>query len=582
MASVVAEIDPKALRERCEKRLSGMKQQRLPWEAHWRDIATFEQPMRGRWLCTDPGKGDQFNTKLLNGKAVECIDILANGMASGLTSPSRPWFKLTTKDPDLINYQPVKVWLGEVEDRMRALFQSTNFYTATQSGYRELALYGIEAAIMAQHWREVAVVHPMTAGEFWIGLGDALSPDSLYRRVPMTVGQAVQKFQGSVSAKVRALYDAAKYDEWVPIYHAIEPNPERIPGKLDKTNMVFRSIYWEEGQQESGKEVLAFEGFEQQPFWAPRWDASGSTPVYCRGPASAVLGTAKQLEIKELRLQQAIDYTNRPPLVGPPQLAQAESNLNPGGRTYLAQNDIAEFKPIWTINPAAIPAISNDIARLEKKVERFLYTDLFMAITNMEGIQPRNDTEIGQRVEEKMTQLGPVVERVEKEKLRVAIDIAFAIILKNKMVPPPPPEIHGQELNIEFVSVLAQAQRAVGLGAIERVAGYALNLMRADPAAGDKFNFDKSIDEYNNLAGGPPDIINSDDDVQAIRGQRAKQQQMAQAAAMAKPAADGAAAAKSAAEAAQISGQGQGGPFGFTPGAGAGATTLEGILGKGA
>lgn len=573
----MADIAPKDLRERCVKRLGGMKLQRASWEPHWRSIAKFEQEMSGRWLTDDPSKGDKFNEKLLNGKAIECIDILTNGMASGLTSASRPWFKLTTKDPDLVNYQPVKVWLGQVEDLMRSLFQSTNFYPATHSGYRELVLYGIEAAVMTQHWRERAVVHPMTAGEFWIGLGDALSPDSLYRRAPMTVAMAVQKFGNAVSSKVRTAYDRSNYDEWVPIFHAIEPNPERIPGKVDKTNMVYRSVYWEENCAEAGKDVLAFEGFEQQPFWAPRWDASGATPLYTRGPASRNLLTAKQLEIKELRLQQTIDYVVSPPLVGPPQLAQAESNLNPRGKTYLPSSDIAQFKPIWEVDPAALPALENDIARLEQKTERMLYTDLFKAITNMEGIQPRNDSEIGQRVEEKMTQLGPVVERVEKEKLRVAIDIAFAIILKNNMVPPAPPEIHGQELQIEFVSVLAQAQRAVGLGAIERVSGFVLNLIRADPAAGDKFNFDKAVDEYNNLSGAPPDLINSDDDVKAIRDGRAQQQRAAQLAAMAKPAADGAAAAKSITEARALQAE-----AGFTQGAGAGATTLENILGKAA
>jgi hypothetical protein len=569
----VADIEPKALRERCEKRLGSMKAQRLPWEGHWRDIASFCQPMRGRWLTQDPGKGDQFNNKLLNGKTTEVIDILTKGMASGLSSPSRPWFKLSTTDPDLKQFHAVKVWLGLVERAMADLFQSTNFYTAANSGYRELALYGIEAAVMTQHWKHGAVVHPLTAGEFWIGISDALTPDSLYRRVPMTVAMAVQKFGDKVSQQVRTKYDQSNYDDWVPIFHAIEPNPERIPGKIDKTNMVYRSIYWEENNHDPGKEVLAFDGFEQQPFWAPRWDSGGSTLVYSRGPASTMLGSTKSLEIKELRLQQVEDYIARPALVGPPQLQTAVSNTNPGGKTYLAPSDMAQFKPIWEPNPQAPQIYLNDIERLERRIERIGYADLFRAITDMEGVQPRNDTEIGQRIEEKMQQLGPVVERVEKEKLRVAIDIAFSILMKNRMVPTPPPELHGQDLHIEFVSVLAQAQRAVGMGSIERVAGFTLNLARAVPDILDNVDFDGAVAEYSDLAGAPAKLMRSDEDKAAIRSSRAQQAKAAQMAAAAPAAKDGAQALKSVTEARVAAANAN-----INPNIGAGSTRLEDIL----
>lgn len=567
----MAEIDPNKLRERCEKRLSGMKRQREPWDPHWREISTFCQSTRSRWLNDDPSKGEAINTKGLNGKTIECVDILANGMASGLTSPSRPWFKLTTTDPDLKQFHDVKVWLGIVEARLAQLFHTTNFYPATQSGYRELALFGIEAAIMTQHWKHQAVVHPLTAGEYWIGISDALTPDSLYRRCPMTVAMAVQKFGNKVSSTVRDMYDRSDYDNWVPIFHAIEPNPERVPSKVDKSNMLFRSVYWEE-KSDSGKDVLAFEGFEQQPFWAPRWDAGGGSPIYCKGPASNVLRTAKRLEIKELRLQRLEDYVVSPALVGPPQLQQAESNINPGGRTYLAQQDLAQFKPIWEPDPQAVGLLLRDIDRCESEVERLLYSPLFMAITTMEGVQPRNDTEIGQRIEEKMTQLGPVVERVEKEKLRVAIDIGFAILTKNRLVPPAPRELRGHELQIEFVSVLAQAQRAVGLGAIERTAGFVLNATRVAPESGDKFDWDKAVEEYSDISGSPAKLLRSDEDAALLRQRRAQQQQAMAAAAAAKPARDGAEALKALT---QASGGGAVAPPRVP---GSGSTVLENIL----
>ena len=526
--------------------------------------------------------GDSFNSKLLNSKAEESLEVLSNGMASGLNSPSRPWFGITVHDEDLAKATSVKLWCGIIEKAINDLFAGTNFYTASNAGYLELATFGIEACIMTEHWMAKAVSHPLTVGEYWIGLGDTLAPDSLYRKCPMTVAMAVQKFGSKVSAKVLEKYDRSDYDMWVPIFHAIEPNPERIPGKVDKTNKVYRSVYWEEGTPDKGKEVLAFEGFDQQPFWAPRWAPSGQSQVYSLGPGSKMLGAAKQLQLKELRLQQAIDYLVRPPLVGPPQLEQAVSNMSPGGKTFLATNDIAQFKAIWEINPAAIPHVREDIQRVEGQIDQMGYVDLFKAITDMEGVQPRNDSEIGQRVEEKMTQLGPVVERVENEKLRVAIDIGFAIIMKNRVafgVPVPPPELHGMPLKVEFVSVLAQAQRAVGIGSIERTAGFYLNMARADPSALDGFDFDEAGEIYADLSGLDPRIIKSADEIKKVRDARAQQQQMQQQAAMAPAAQQGADAVNKLAQAKATTQQANI-ASGFSGDTGRGPSVLESLVGK--
>jgi hypothetical protein len=463
-------------------------------------------------------------------------------MTSGMSSPSRPWFRLTTLDPDLREFKTVKTWLRQVQDLLYELFGSTNFYNAAHSGNRQLGLYGIEAAIMRQHWRVRAVVYPLTVGEYWVGLSDTLEPNTLYRSCPMTVAQAVQSFGDSVSGTTKALYDKSNYDPIVPVFHAIEPNPERIPGKVDNQNMLFRSVYWEDGASLATKPVLEFSGFEQQPFWAPRWDADGNA-TYGISPAMQALGDAKQLQLKELRLQQHMDYLNRPPLKGQPQLAQSAANLVPGGITYIAATDDSAFKPIWEVQNA-IQNFMADIQRLEVSIREFFYADLFMAISQMEGVQPRNQEEIAERVGEKMTQLGPVVERQNNEKLRVAIEIAYSILSKTNQLPPAPQEMHGQPLKLEFVSILSQMQRGATLTGIERVAAFVGSLTAGDPEVIDKLDTDQAVDEYADAVGVPPSVIRSDDEVSQLRQARAKQQAMASMAATAAPAKDAAQAAQ--------------------------------------
>ena len=56
----------------------------------------------------------------------------ASGMMAGLTSPARPWFRLTVADAGLREYGPVKEWLWDVANRMRDMFLKTNLYAVLQ------------------------------------------------------------------------------------------------------------------------------------------------------------------------------------------------------------------------------------------------------------------------------------------------------------------------------------------------------------------------------------------------------------------------------------------------------------------
>jgi len=125
--------------------------------------------------------------------------------------------------------------------------------------------------------------------------------------------------------------------------------------------------------------------------------------------------------------------------------------------------------------------------------------------------------------------LGPVLERLHTELLDPLIDRTFNIMLRNDLLPPAPEELGGVTLKVEYISVMAQAQKAIGTGAIERLAGFVGNMAAAKPEVLDKFDADQSVDEYAEMIGVPPRIVVPDDVVQQIREERAQmeQQQMA-------------------------------------------------------
>jgi len=544
------------LKERCDRRLSALKSLRQPYETEWREIAQYAQPSRSRFLNSEQNRNfRRINRAVYNSHGILSFRTLTGGMTSGLSSPSRPWFRLAPYDTDLADDGAVKTWLAEVERRMYGFLAGTNFYGAVKSGYAEMGMFGTEACVMVDHPRAGAVCHALTAGEYWIALSNAAVADTLYRRTPMSVMQAVSSFGlEHVSSFVRTAYDSGRYDDQVPVLHAIEPNDTVAPDALNARGKAWRSVYWDENDGDATR-VLRAEGYDEQPFWAPRWDTVGGD-TYGTGPGFDALPDMRELQLQTRRKTQATAFLVKPEKIVP---ASVKLTGEAGNVVTASQIDAQYVVVPYQINPAAIGAIMDDVQRCSEAVDRLTYADLFMAITNMQGIQPRNIEEIASRNEEKLTQLGPVIERVNAEKLQVAIDRTFAIMARKQMLPPPPAHLQGEPVKVDFVSILAQMQRMVGLGQIERTVSFVGSLAAQFPEASDRLDIDAVIDDYADRAGAPPKIIRSVQDAQALRDKRNQEQQMEKMASLAQPMQRGADAARLLSEAAQNAGMMGGG-----------------------
>lgn len=141
--------------------------------------------------------------------------------------------------------------------------------------------------------------------------------------------------------------------------------------------------------------------------------------------------------------------------------------------------------------------------------------------------------------------LGPVLERLHSELLDPLIDRTFNILQRSGVLPPPPPEIENSELSVEYVSVLAQAQRMVAVGGLERLTAYAAEVSTVWPEARHKIDPMQAIDEYAHSMGVNPKVVRGDDDAEEAAAAEA---QAAQAAAMQESVAQTAQTAKTAAE----------------------------------
>lgn len=519
-------------RQRILSRKSALWLERSSWITHWREISDYQQPRAGRFVVTDRNRGDKRANHILDNTAVFGARTLAAGLMSGVTSPARPWFRLEIKDKDLMESGPVKTWLHDTAQLMRAIFASSNTYRALHTIYEELGLFGTGCSIVLPDFDNVIHHYPLTVGEYALATNSRGEVDTLCREFQLTVGQMVEQFgRDNCSLTVRNLFDQGNYDAWVDVIHMIEPRKERDLTKRDGRNMRFASIYMEPGKDNNEK-FLSESGFNRFPSLAPRWVVTGND-VYGTSPGMECLGDVKQLQHQQLRKGQAIDYQVNPPLQVPTKYKEAAKARLPGGVFYVdsmgqGQGVRSAFDVQLNLQHLMI-----DIQDVRERIRSAYYADLFLMLANdtRSGITA---TEVAERHEEKLLMLGPVLERLHNELLAPLIDITFDYASRAGILPPPPQELEGMELDVQFISVLAQAQRAVATQGMDRLLGTVGQLAAVKPEVLDKIDFDQVIDDYGDAYGVNPKVIVPDDQVAALRQQRAAAMQ-AQASAATAP-----------------------------------------------
>lgn len=507
-------------------RWSGLKTERASWFGHWREISTYLLPRSGRFFVQDRNRGGKRHNAIYDNTGTRALRTLAAGMMSGMTSPARPWFRLSTRDPELAKSGAVRVWLDQVTGIMREVFAKSNTYRAFHSMYEELGAFGTATSLVMEDFSDVIRHYPLTTGEYCIAADSRGQVNTLYREFDMTVVAMVGEFgRGNCSNTVQSLYDRGSLDSWVTMVHAIEPRSDRDPTKRDSKNMAWKSCYFEIGGNPDS--YLRESGFKTYPALSPRWAGIGGD-IYGNSPGMEALGDIKQLQQEQLRKGQAIDYMTRPPLQAPTSMKAREVDMLPGGISFVDAGPTGGIRTQFEVK-LDLEHLLMDVQDVRERVRGSFYADLFLMLSNQND--PRmTATEVAERHEEKLLMLGPVLERLHNEMLDPIIDITFARLLAAGVIPPPPPELSGQDLKIEYMSMLAQAQRAVGTNGVDRFVGNLGAIAQFKPDVLDKFDSDYWAESYSDMLGIDPQLIVPGDRVAYIRQQRAQAQAQAQAA----------------------------------------------------
>ncbi|AWE03292.1 portal protein [Klebsiella pneumoniae] len=526
------------LKEQLQKQQAQLTNDRSSFDPHWRELSDFINPRGSRFLVTDVNRDDRRNTKIVDPTATLAARTLSSGMMSGITSPARPWFKLATPDPDMMDYGPVKLWLEVVQRRMNEVFNKSNIYQSLPLLYASLGNYSTGAMAVLEDDSDVIRTMMFPIGSYYMANSARGSVDTCFRKFSMTVRQLVMEFGlNNVSDSVKGMWDSGNYESWIEVIHAVYPNIDRDTAKLNSKNKPVKSVYYEVGGDSD--KLLRESGFDEFPIMAPRWEVNGEDVYGSSCPGMIALGQVKALQLEQKRKSQLIDKATNPPMVGPSSLRNQRVSLLPGDITYIDQVTGQDgFKPAYLVNPNTADLLA-DIQDTRQIINSAYFVDLFMMLQNINTRSMPVEAVIEMK-EEKLLMLGPVLERLNDECLNPLIDRTFSIMARKNLLPQPPDVLQGMPLRIEYISVMAQAQKSIGLSSLSSTVGFIGQLAQAKPEALDKLNVDQAIDAFAEMSGVSPTVIVPQEQVEQVREQRAQQQQQQQMVAMGMAAAQGA------------------------------------------
>ncbi len=479
----------------------------------WQDLADYFLPRSVRFLVRNVNKAPAKNRKIKDSTPLIALRNFSSGMMSGATSPATNWFKVRIrnfeKEPSFI----VKTWCAQVEKILRDIFNSSNLYRILPSVYKQIGVFGISVVALKPDSSSVMRCYLLPVGSYRISKNDKGTVDTIARVYMETARNLYNTFgEENVSEAVLHAIHSNRYEELFEIVHFVEPNKEFKPDSAWAKDKKFISVYYETNSKEN--KFLSIGGFDKFPYAVFESEVNGEDVYPSECPGINALPDVKQLMSMVIDEAKAIKKIISPTYKGPASLKNKKMIDAPAAFIEEDENGRG-ISPIYEVNPRILE-VDSIIEKLKKSIKDIFYNDLFAMILNT-AEHTRTATEVNELKEEKMVLLSPLLEQIHNG-LNQIISWVFSECMQNDILPDPPEIIRGKNMEIEFVSTLAQAQKAVKISAMERFTTFTINLAQTlDKSLSMKLNAAKIIDDYADYANISPEQLISNTELERLK-----------------------------------------------------------------
>ena len=480
------------------------------WNSHYQELADYMLPRKAD-VVKSRSKGDKRMELIFDSTALQAVDLLSSSLHGMLTSGAMPWFHLDLKEENLGRDDDVKEWLQDTSMRMMRAFNQSNFGTEVHEMYVDLVVFGTGCMFveMEENALRFSTRH---ISEFYVQENQFGIVDTVFRSYKSPARQVVQRFgQENVTEYIMKKFQD-KPDEDIELLHIVMPREDRDSEKIDNKNMPFASIYID---MESSS-MLSESGFQEFPYIVPRFlKATGE--IMGRSPAMVALPDVKMLNLMSKTIIQAAQKQIDPPLLVPDDGFLLPIRTQPGGLNFFRSGTRDTITPLNT--GANIPIGLNMEQQRREAIRSAFYVDQLLT----GGGPNMTATEVVQRQQEQMRVIGPALDRLKNEMLRPLIDRVFSLMLRADMLQQAPEILQGRDVDIEYVSPLARAQKSSGLNSTMKALEILMPLAQALPV-GDHIDPDGLVRHVTESLGVPKTTLRSEAEIQQTRQARAEEQ----------------------------------------------------------
>lgn len=490
------------------------------------DLADYFAPNAVRFIARNINKPHVKSKKILDSTTFIAVRNFASGMMTGATSPTRRWFKTGIMNRDnkknKMSYA-AKLWCSNQAELSRKILYASNFYQLLPEVYEQLGVFLFSCMAMEKDYDNVANFKVLPIGSYYYSKDGRGVVDTVCRNYMESAKNLVERYGlENCSDAVQQVYKARPNDMF-EIVHFVEPNREYKEGSPISAQKKFISVTYEVGNGTTS--FLKKAGFDKFPYVVFEASCNGEDAYPSKGCGIYALPDAKQLMSMIKELGKAVKKMVSPAYQGSASLKNKRLSDNPGFFNEDGDNGVG-IRPIHEVNPQVLE-LKNIIAELRENIKSIFYNDLFAMILNT-AERGRTATEVNELKEEKLVLLSPLLEQIHTA-LKQILDWLFYTEMEAGILPEVPQELEGEEIEIEFISTLAQAMKAQNISSMERFITFTANMAQAvDPVLIKKIKGEKMIDDYADFANIDPNQIAPNEELEALRQQQAEKQAQAE------------------------------------------------------
>jgi len=497
------------------RRLSKLELQRSTWESHWQELADYMRPRKADIVMKSETPGRKRTEQIFDGTAVRAAEMLSASLHGMLTNMSTSWFSLRYRDPQLQLDDEAREWLLSAEDAMYTAFHRSNFQEQIQELYDDLVVFGTGTMMIEPDESSNFRFSTRHIAEIYLAENAQGRVDTVYRKFKMTARAAIDQFgEAEVSDRIKHTEQRDPY-EMIEIVHVVQPRNDRDPAKINKLNKAFSSFYLDREDQQ----VLSESGYDEFPYVCPRWLKSSTELGYGRSCGMTALADTKVLNrMSEVNLRAAQKVTD-PPLMVPDDGFMLPIRVVPGGLNFYRSGTRDRLEPlnIASNTPVAL--------NMEEQRRQAVRSAFYVDHLQLTPVPNETATAVLQRTETSMRLLGPVLGRLQSELLQPMINRCWAIMSKQEAFPQPPEFLQGAgDIEIEYVSPLARAQRKGEAQSLVQLMEFMQPLMAIDPGIADFLDMDGMAQHLIKTLSIPATVVRGEQEVLGKRDERAAEQ----------------------------------------------------------